>query len=314
MADRSSARLAPPFRAALLSPKLWPTWIGLGLLRLIAVLPFRIGFAIGRMLGTLVARLVSAKRRAVGARNLELCFPELDADARARLLEQTIRSHGMAPIELGWAAFRSRARLARLPLTVEGWSNLDAARANGRGVLLLCPHFAHMELAVRLIAERTPVGGLSREQGDAAFEWVLARRRARYGDALFRREDLRPMIKYLRRGGLVWYAADHGARGKDSVFVSFFGIPAATLTGTHHLARVSGAAVVPFYLRRTEDRYVLTIEPALEPFPSDDVAADSAQVNRAIESMVRIAPEQYLWLYKRFKERPPGEPSVYVGE
>jgi len=139
------------------------------------------------------------------------------------------------------------------------------------------------------------------------------RARLRYADAMFAKEELRRSVKYLRSGGTVWYAPDQDMRGKDSVFVPFFGVPAATITATHHLARLSGAAVLPFFHRRSADgrSYTIRLEAPLEDFPSADVNADTARVNTLIERMVREAPAQYLWIHKRFKSRPTGEPPLY---
>ena len=141
----------------------------------------------------------------------------------------------------------------------------------------------------------------------------MLRARLRYADAMFAKDDLRATVKYLRRGGTLWYAPDQDMRGKDSVFVPFFGVPAATITATHHLARLSGAAVIPFFHKRNADGggYTLRLEAPLADFPSSDVVADTARVNAVIERMVREAPEQYLWVHKRFKSRPPGEASLY---
>ncbi|HEX6834788.1 MAG TPA: lipid A biosynthesis lauroyl acyltransferase, partial [Rudaea sp.] len=111
----------------------------------------------------------------------------------------------------------------------------------------------------------------------------------------------------------LWYAPDQDMRGKDSVFVPFFGILAATITATHHLARLSGAAVIPFFHRRNADgrSYTLRLEAPLSGFPGPDVSEDTARINALVERMVREAPEQYLWIHKRFKTRPPGTPAVY---
>ena len=136
--------------------------------------------------------------------------------------------------------------------------------------------------------------------------------RLHYADAMFTKDELRGTVKYLRCGGTVWYAPDQDMRGKDAVFVPFFGVPASTITATHHLARLSGALVLPFFHRREPDgSYVLRLEAPLAAFPSDDVEADTARVNAAIEAMVREAPAQYLWLHKRFKTRPAGTAPVY---
>ena len=303
----------PPFHAALLSPRHWPAWLGLGLIRVLAALPSTARLRSARVLGWIAARALGARRR-IAARNLELCFPELGPADRARLLEANLRDCGFMLVEfaLGWLG-SSRA-IQRVAVTIEGLEHLQRARAEGRGVLLTGAHFSHLELAGRLLVEQggQRVAGMYRMHGDAAFEWAIRRARARYADRMFRKDEIRATVRYLREGGCVWYAPDQDMRGKDAVFVPFFGVPAATITATHHLARLSGACVIPFFHRRLEDgSYVLRLEAPLADFPGDDVGADTARVNAAIERMVREAPTQYLWIHQRFKTRPPGEPRVY---
>jgi KDO2-lipid IV(A) lauroyltransferase len=130
---------------------------------------------------------------------------------------------------------------------------------------------------------------------------------------MFDKDDIRGTVRYLRAGGTLWYAPDQDMRSKDTVFAPFFGVPAATITATHHLARLSGALVVPFFHHRLPGGrgYVLRLGAPLENFPSADILADTARINTCIEDMVRAAPEQYLWVHKRFKTRPPGAAPVY---
>ncbi len=303
----------PPFRIALLSPRHWPAWVGIGLLWLAARLPYARLMRLGAGLGWLAARLLRSRRR-IAARNLDVCFPDLAAAERARMLESSVRDSGLMLVEfaLGW--FGSARAIARVPVRVEGIEHLNTAVAAGRGVLLTGAHFSHLELAGRLLVCHGParLAGMYRMHGDAAFEWAIRRARARYADAMFRKDELRATLRYLRDGGSVWYAPDQDMRGKDTVFVPFFATAASTITATHHLARLSGACVIPFFHRRLDHGgYVLRLEPPLEDFPGDDVVTDTARVNREIEQMVREAPTQYLWLHQRFKTRPPGEPSIY---
>jgi KDO2-lipid IV(A) lauroyltransferase len=129
---------------------------------------------------------------------------------------------------------------------------------------------------------------------------------------MFDKDDLRGTVKYLRGGGTLWYAPDQDMRSKDNVFVPFFGVPAATITATHHLARMAGACVMPFFHRRLPSGgYVLRLGAPLEGVPSTDALEDTARVNACIEQMARAAPAQYLWVHKRFKTRPPGQPPLY---
>lgn len=300
----------PPFRPALLSPLHWPAWFGLGLIWLLAHLPRGALMRAGRGLGWLIARLPGERRR-VAATNLALCFPELEAAARADLLEDNLRDAGCMLAEFALAWLGSDAAIARVPVTFDGLEHLAAARATGRGVLLVGAHFSHLELCARLVSRRVPIAGMYRVHADAAFEWAIKRARLRYAEAMFTKDELRASIRHLKQGGVLWYAPDQDMRGKDAVFAPFFGVPAATITATHHLARLSGAAVIAFFHRRTADGYAIRLEAPLPDFPSADVVADTTRINARIEAMVREAPSQYLWLHKRFKTCPPGTPSRY---
>jgi KDO2-lipid IV(A) lauroyltransferase len=301
---------APHFRPALLSPLRWPAWIGLGLIWLTARLPYKLLLRIGRIMGWLSARIV--ERRPIAERNLELCFPELGAEERARLLEENLRDGGVMLVEFALAWMASARAIDRIPVQIEGLEHLEAAHAAGHGVLLIGAHFSHLELCARLVSQRIRIAGMYREHADPAFEWAIKRARLRYASAMFTKDELRQTVRWLKAGGVIWYAPDQDMRGKDVVFAPFFGVPAATITATHHLARLSGARVIPFFHRRLpEGGYAIRLEAPLDDFPGPDAVIDTARVNASIERMVREAPTQYLWMHKRFKSRPPGEASVY---
>jgi len=297
---------------SLLHPRHWPSWLGLGVIWLIARLPFRGLIVLGRALGSLT-RLLPGERRHVARRNIELCFPELGAVARAHLLRDSLADLGLMLVEFAFAWFGSARAIARVPVVFEGLQHLEHCRAQGRGVLLVGAHFSHLELCARLVSQRIRIAGMYRVMDNPVFERAVLRARLRYAAAMFTKDDIRRTVKYLKGGGTVWYAPDQDMRGKDAAFVPFFGIDAATITATHHLARLSGAVVIPFFHRRNDDGsgYVIRLEPPLLDFPSADAAADTARVNAVIEQMVRAAPTQYLWVHKRFKSRPAGDAPLY---
>ena len=307
--NRAMPESTPP---SLLAPRHWLSWIALGIVWILAHLPRRVLFGLGRALGALTARL-RGERRHVAERNLQLCFPTLDDAERARLLDASLRDLGLLLIEFALAWMGSARAIAAIPCDIEGLEHLAACRERGQGVLLVGAHFSHLELCARLVSQRIRIAGMYRIMDNAVFERAVLRARLRYADAMFTKDDIRSTVKYLKRGGTLWYAPDQDMRGKDSVFVPFFGIEAATITATHHLARLSGAAVIPFFHRRNADgrSYTLRLEAPLSEFPSADAAVDTARVNALVERMVREAPTQYLWIHKRFKSRPPGQPSVY---
>ncbi|MFA6228984.1 MAG: LpxL/LpxP family Kdo(2)-lipid IV(A) lauroyl/palmitoleoyl acyltransferase [Rhodanobacter sp.] len=302
----------PPFNRSLLSPRHWPAWLGVAVIWLIARLPQGALLWLGRRLGGLVLRVPSARRHVAQA-NIALCFPELDTAERGALVDANLRDIGLMLVEfaLGWMG--SDRRMASIPTRIEGIEHLETARAQGKGVLLVGGHFSHLELCARLVSQRIRIAGMYRRMDSRVFEWVVLRARLRYAAAMFDKDDLRGTVKYLRAGGTLWYAPDQDMRSKDTVFVPFFGVSAATITATHHLARMSGAVVIPFFHRRLpgQQGYALRLGAPLEDFPGNDTLTDTARVNTCIEQMVREAPEQYLWVHKRFKTRPAGEPPIY---
>lgn len=302
----------PPFTRSLLAPRLWPAWLGVGVMKLIAMLPWKMLMAIGRALGAVIERFPSP-RREVAATNIALCFPELDAAAQTRLVDAHLRDIGMMLMEfaLGWMG--SDHAIARIPVRFEGLEHLEAAHAQGRGVLLVGGHFSHLELCARLVSQRIRIAGMYRRMDNPVFEWTVLRARLGYARAMFDKDDIRGTVKYLRGGGTLWYAPDQDMRSKDNAFVPFFGVTAATITATHHLARMSRSVVIPFFHRRLPDNqgYALRLGAPLEGMPSEDAETDTARVNLSIEQMVREAPEQYLWVHKRFKTRPEGSPPIY---
>jgi KDO2-lipid IV(A) lauroyltransferase len=283
--------------------------MGVGVIWLIARLPYPLLLRLGRWLGALIRR-VPSPRRHVAEANIALCFPELDARQQAALVDAHLTDIGLMLVEfaLGWMG--SDRAIARIPVQVEGLEHLEAARARGQGVLLVGGHFSHLELCARLISRRIPIAGMYRRMDSPVFEWAVLRARLRYAAAMFEKDDIRGTVKYLRGGGTLWYAPDQDMRSKDSVFVPFFGVPAATITATHHLARMGNAQVIPFFHHRLpQGGYAMRLGAPL--VMDGDAAADTARVNAAIEQMVRAAPAQYLWVHKRFKTRPPGQPEVY---
>lgn len=293
-------------------PFCWPGWLAVVLLWLIARIPHRMALALGALCGPVVLALMP-RRRQVLARNLELCFPEWSEEQRRQLARENARESGRMLATFAWAWFGSHRRVAKLPVRIEGTEHVEAARAAGRGVLLVGGHFSHLELAGRLVCRFLPLAGMYREHHDPAFEWAVKRGRLRYADAMFRRDELRAAIRYLKSAGMIWYAPDQEYRRGERVFAPFFGIPASTITATHQLARLTGAVVIGFEHRREADGgYLLKLHAPLADFPSSDPLADTTRVNRMLEDIIRAAPAQYLWLHARFKTRPTREdPPLY---
>lgn len=300
-----------PLPPALLAPRHWPTWLLLGLGWGAAQLPWPLQRALGRGLGWLLLPLARRRRR-IARINLELCFPELDARARAALLRQHFQSLGLGVVETAMSWWTPTRRLADR-YRLEGLEHLQAALARGRGVILLSAHFTTLEIAGRLLALQTPFHVLYRTHKNPVFERAMRRARERHFERAIAREDMRGFLRSLRDNLPVWYAPDQDYGREKSVFAPFFGVPAATITATSRLAAASGAAVVPFFPERRADGrgYVLRLYPALADFPGASPEADAARLNALIEAQVRARPGQYLWAHRRFKTRPDGAAAVY---
>ena len=298
--------MAEPTVRALIAPARWPTWIGVAFGWCAARTPAWFQHRVGRALGSALWRFVPKRRRAIET-NLALCFPELDAAARDAMARENAAQSGIGLFEF-LRAWWGRVSDGSPRYTLDGLHHLEALRTQGRGVLLVSAHFVQLELSARLLTRHVPVAGMYRPHRDAAMEWAVKAGRLRYAASMFTKDELRPALKHLKGGGILWYAPDQESRRGDSVFVPFFGQPAWSLTSTHQLARLSGAAVCPFFHERLPDgSYRLEVQAPLQDFPSKDAAVDTARVMAALEAMIRRAPTQYLWMHKRFKTQPEGE-------
>lgn len=282
------------------------------LMWLIHFLPLGAQAAIGNALGTALFWLI-AERRRVTRINLEKCFPQMDPAARERLARAHFRAFTRSFVERGLLWWAPRARLERL-IRIEGLEHLKAP--GDRPVILFVPHFVGLDAGgTRISIEADSVAMFARQK-DARFTRLLARGRTRFGDQrlVSRQEGVRAAIQAMRREQRPFYYLpdlDHGP--KNAIFVPFFGVPAATVPGLSRIAKLAGARVLPCVTRMLPGGrgYVARIEPPWQDFPTDDVAADTRRMNAYIERVALEMPEQYLWMHKRFKTRPPGEARFY---
>jgi KDO2-lipid IV(A) lauroyltransferase len=305
MSDSPTTATRPP----LTDPRHWPMFAAMGVAFAIAHLPWWLQRALGHVVGALAWHLAGARRRAAQV-NLALCFPDKDPAWRARMARQSFDAFGVGIFEFARAWWGSTDAI--IPRSrIDGLEHLQKLQAQGRGVLMVSGHFMTLEMCGRLLCQHVPLAGMYRKHRNPVFEWAVKRGRLRYATAMFANEDIRATVRHLKKGGFLWYAPDQDMRGKESVFVPFFGQPASTITATHQFARMTGCAVVPFFHRREGGDYILHIGAPLDPFPTDDVIADTAKVNQAIEEMVRQAPAQYLWIHRRFKRQPGGRSRFY---
>ncbi len=285
----------------------------LALLWAVHWLPLGAQAALGRGLGTALYTLV-AKRRRIALRNLELCFPALPAPDREALAREHFRWLGRSLLERGLLMYASPARLRRL-IQVEG--DVRLAERSARPVMWLVPHFLGLDVAgssVLLFQKRKGIS-IYQEQSDPAMDAAIRRGRLRLGNAeIFPRDDSgRALFRAIRRGDAFFNLPDMDFGERDAAFVPFFGIPAATLTAPSRLARALDMIVQPVVAEVLPGGagYRVRFMPPWTDFPSADPLADTARMNRWIESEIRRDPAQYLWVHKRFKTRPAGEPGLY---
>jgi Kdo2-lipid IVA lauroyltransferase/acyltransferase len=295
----------------LLRPHYWPTWLALVTLKVLQPLPYPVLAAMGRAIGSLIVRLPVSFVR-IARTNMGICLPALSDQHRELLLKEHFKSLGIAIFETAISWWGSKRRVAKLA-QLEGVQHLQAALERGRGAILLSAHFTTLEIGARALCDRRPDCDIMyRPTGNAVLERFLMRNRGRRAKRAIPRDDVRTLISSLKANEPVWYAPDQAYRKKGAQMVPFFGIPAATNTATSRLARMTGAAVLPFFSERLSNgQYRMVIHPMLENFPSDDPVADAKRFNELIEAQVRRVPEQYLWIHRRFKGLSPDYPDYY---
>ncbi len=294
-----------------LLPRYWFTWLGLGVLYLVAQLPYPWQINIGRAMGKLAYRIMR-DRRHIADVNLRLCFPEKTSEQRRALIKKNFESVGIGLIEMGMAWWTPQNKIATIG-HVNGLENLNAALAQGKGAIMLCAHFTTLEITARIIGRHMAIRTIYREQKNRLFNAVMERHRRQIVAGIIHRKDTRGMIKSLKQNVPIYYAGDQDYGKKHSIFVPFFGVQAATITGMLRLAAMTGAPIIPSTHYRIDKKpyYVITLHPALENFPTGDDEKDLLRINQIVENMIVEKPEQYYWIHRRFKTRPEGEARPY---
>ena len=290
-----------------------PSLFAVALLWLLHLLPLALLAPLGRALGGVLHRF-GRRRRRVAEINIDLCFPELTSEARRQLVREHFALLGRSMLERGILWWGSRARIDRL-VRVCGEEKIRAELTAGRPVILLAPHFLGLDAGGVAITMRFDVVSIYSTQTNPVFNQVLLNGRSRFGDQLLlsREDGVRATVKAMKAGRPFYYLPDLNPRRRDAVFVPFFGISTATITGLPRLAKAAGAVVLPCVTRMLPGSagYEVTIGDAWPDFPGADPVADAARMNAWIESAVRTMPSQYYWVHRRFKTRPEGEARPY---
>ncbi|MDG2107743.1 MAG: LpxL/LpxP family Kdo(2)-lipid IV(A) lauroyl/palmitoleoyl acyltransferase [Woeseiaceae bacterium] len=294
------------------APKYWPIWFAMGVLRLICLLPHQSVLAIGRILGKL-AYYIAHSRRQIVKRNIELCFPEMSSFERHTLVVKHFKSLGIMLVEMGLGRWASDKYLQSITV-IKGLEHLKKANKDGRGTILLSAHFTTLEISSRVLAAVSePFDGVYRRNRSDFITEILRSGRERAVANLIEKRDIRKMVRNLRAGRTVWYAPDQSYNRKGAEIVNFFGIPTMHTTATSTLARLGKAVVIPFFFQRLPDgTYEITILAPLNDFPSEDPIADTRQYVSLLEKRIRICPEQYFWIHRKFKNLPDDYPDYYA--
>ncbi len=302
-------KISPP--RALYSPIYWPAWIGIGILWLITHLPHRWQIRIGQGLGKILYSFPS-KLKQITKLNIELCLPELNSQQQQELMKKNFASLGVGLIEAAMAWWLSDSKIKCL-YTITGFEHVEAALKKGKGIILVGPHFTCLEMIGRLLGMKYTFGVMYRPHKKPLISFIHQRFRQQHYVNYIPRHRVRQLLRALNNNMPIWYAYDIDGGEKGSVFAPFFGIQTASLTSVSRIVHLSGAAVIPisFYRREDNFKYEVILGPPISDFPSEDLVADATKLNATLEHSIRAHADQYVWQYKRFKTRPPGEKRFY---
>lgn len=290
----------------------WGNAAGLALMRLLARLPLSWVRALGWVFGN-VLHAVAGRRRHIARTNWALCFPSMPEARRHAAVRRHFVCFAQAWLDRSWL-WHGRPETVRARLRLTG--DVQALEGNTPTVLF-APHFVGLDAgwtALTAQVGRRFCTIYAEQLNKAVDRWILDGRQ-RYGrpHIVPRRQGLKPLVAALRAGEPLYLLPDMDYGAADSVFVPFYGVPAATITSLSRFARLARAQVVPVISRLTPQGYTVTVLPPWEGYPTDDPVADTARMNILLQDMIAAMPEQYFWVHKRFKTRPPGQGSVYGG-
>lgn len=307
-----SQKNIPQF-SSFLSPKYWPTWLGLGLLVIVAYLPRSLRLFFGALIGKLLYTFAK-ERRYIVSTNIKLCFPELNSSEQDKLIKDCFIENGRGLVDtvVGW--FRNPKHFQKM-LDLKNLDVLDAALAKGRGVILLGAHYTTLDFSANLVSLRINFGVTYRPHKNALFDAFMLRGRLKNTNGVFDRYDIRGIFRHLKKNNIIWYAPDQDYGKDHAVYAPFFGQTAATITAASRLAKFNKSPILLARHHRndTTKNYEVEFYPFPEDYPGDDDVADATFMNQQLEKAIRISPAQYMWTHKRFKTQAKGKPaSPYI--
>ncbi len=293
-------------------PEYWFTWVLIVFLYFLFLMPTMIHEQFAKILGALAYKF-NKKRRNISKVNLGLCFPERSEGELQKTVKRNFRHQARSILHYGLIWWASQSVLNKR-IRIEGEENIRSSLNNQKSVIVMAAHSYGLEAAVAATSIRYPISGPFNPIKNKLIDWFIAKGRARHGARIYTRESgLRPIIKDVRAGCVMFYLPDEDLGPDRSIFSSFFGIQKATVPVLGRLAKSCNADVIPCIAcyDGENEQYVIHYLPKLENFPSGDDYRDSQAMNNELESLIKICSEQYFWTMKLFKTRPQGESRLY---
>jgi len=290
-------------------PKFITTWILIGLMKLGAKLPFTVQVFIGIGIGKLLY-LILTRFRKIAFVNISRCYPTKSLSEVEDLVKQNFEAIGISIFETANAYFGSNDKIQKL-ITIHNEHYLSDALNKKQSVILLSGHFMPLMLGGRALLLKHTIANIYRPQNNELFDEVMRKVFVDNGAVMIKTKDIRAMMKALKGGLPIWYAPDQDLGEKNSIFAPFFNIQTATISATARLAKTPNTVVIPFFFIRSSSGYTMNFEPPLNDYPNDDAVENASRTNQILQNQILKAPEQYLWIHKRFKTRPEGEASFY---
>lgn len=290
-------------------PKFLPTWFLIILMRLGAKLSFGMQIAIGTVFGKLLY-LTLPHFKKIAHINIGKCFPNKNKSQIEQLLKQHFISLGIAFFEVA-NCFYIKDEVLKKRYQVENAYILQKALDEKKNIILLVGHFTTMMLAGRILLQNFKFADVYRPQNNALFNTKMTEQFIKHGSTMIKSKDSKALITTLKSGMPIWYAPDQDLGAKKSTFAPFFNLPTATINATAKLAKIDNTVVIPLSFSRNQSGYELEFSPILNNYPSLNPLQNATITNQILQTQILKAPEQYLWIHRRFKTRPKGSASFY---
>jgi lipid A biosynthesis lauroyl/palmitoleoyl acyltransferase len=290
-------------------PKFYPTWILILLMRIAVFIPFQFQVILGKAIGKLIYPFMK-KLRETAYSNISNCFPEKKQPQVTLLVKQHFDAIGISLFETANAYYGSDRKIKKL-LSINNKHFFSDALKDEGGIILLCSHFMPLMLGSRALLLENTIANVYRPQNNKLFDKVMVKGYTKNGAVMIKSKDTRSILKAIKNSLPIWYAPDQDLGINNSVFAPLFGIETATASATARLAKNNNTRVIPYSFIRTKHGYEMSFDKPIKNYPSNDPIKDATTTNKILENQIIKAPEQYLWIHRRFKTRPDGQENFY---